>query len=160
MKNTRLTLIMMFAVLAGVTTILFINAASLMGIATYKYIAPNDVRGMAIEHNGLLYTLNFSQQNHLVDIFNRATSVAPNDVTNRKTQLKHPPEITKIIIYRFDAPDIEIHPVAYTTKKGSSTQQPNDFNFVFSIPQWDAKNYFEEATPNELATILSTTYDS
>jgi len=160
MKNTRLTIIMTIAVLAGFAVILLMNAASLIGIAPSKYIAPNDVKGMAVEHNGLLYTLNFSQQNRLVDVFNRATSVTPNDATARKLHVSHPPEITKIVIYRFNAPDIEVTPVAYTIKKGTPPQQQKAFNFVFSAPQWDAKNYFEEATPNELDTILSSTYDS
>lgn len=149
---------MTIAVLMGFAVIIMINAASLIGIVPSRYISPNDVRGMAIEHHGTLYTLNFTQQNHLVDIFNRATVVAPNDVSARKTNVTNPPEIKKIIVYRFNAPDLEVIPVAYTKKK-NATADDNHVNFVFSVPEWEAKNYLEEATPNEFDTLLSKTYD-
>lgn len=63
-------------------------------------LAYNDVKGMALEGEGKLYTLNFEQQNRIVAALN---------------QRKKIPEIKtcgitgeKLIIYRFNAPELLI----------------------------------------------------
>ncbi len=58
-----------------------------------EILSYNDVRGMAIERQGLLYTLNFEQQNRMVAAINH------ND-----------PIKNKLIIYRFNHPDWVIEP--------------------------------------------------
>lgn len=60
-------------------------------------LAYNDVRGMAIESDGLLYTLNFEQQNRVVAALNRKEGI-PNIETCA-------PSMDKLVIYRFNAPD-------------------------------------------------------
>lgn len=159
--NRRLTLIMTFAVVGGFAVILLMNVASLIGFIPEKFISPNDVRGIAVEHNKLLYTLNFSQQNTVVDICNRFIPVSKQDVDTRKIASKNLPEITKIIIYRFNAPDIEITPTAYIEKTQSVSMQPNSVHtsLVFSVPLWNSNGYLEEAASDEMEKLLSTTYD-
>lgn len=158
----RLTLIMTFVVLGGFSILIIMNLAALLGLVPSKYISPNDVQGMAVEHNNLLYTLNFEQQNALVDIFNRAIPVTQESIDARNAKLNTPPEIQKIIIYRFSGPAIEIKPIAYIAKSTSALDRSqSDFraNLVFSAPAWNPHGLLEEAASDEMHHILHNTYD-
>ena len=160
-RKTNITLIMTAAVLAGFAIILFMNVAALLGVVPSRYITPNDVRGMAVEHNHLLYTLNFEQQNALIDIFNRAIPVGKDLVDKRKVKMKNTPDIQKIIVYLFNAPDIEIIPVAYVSQTTTTptTDEQLHGNLVFSVPAWNQNGLLEEAITDEAQKILLTTYD-
>lgn len=57
----------------------------------------NGVRGMAIESDGVLYTLNFEQQNSVVTALNKNEKVPQLETCA--------PSMDKLIIYRFDAPE-------------------------------------------------------
>jgi len=156
----RITLIMTLAVLAGFTIIIVMNVAALLGYIPPKYISPNDVKGMAVEHNHILYTLSFDQQNVLVDIFNRAIPVAKEAFNARKINVKNPPAVDKIIIYRFNAPDIEIIPEGFVSKSISvSSDQNVQDHMVFSAPLWNPLGYMEEVAADEMQKVLLTTYD-
>lgn len=159
--NKRFTLIMTSAVLLGSAVLILMNVAALLGLVPARYISHNDVKGIAIEYNHILYTLNFEQQNALVDIFNRAVPVAKELVEKRKAALT--PEIEKIVIYRFHEPNIEIRPVAYVLKSTSAVQaSDSDFarlNMVFSAPQWNTNGLLEEATSDEMHRIFQNAYD-
>ncbi len=159
--SNRITLGMTIAVLGGFAIILLMNIAALMGFIPAKYISPNDVRGMAVEHDHVLYTLNFAQQNTLIDIFNRTIPVSPEVVETRKTTMKQSSGVQKIIIYRFNAPDIEIRPVAYVKKSSSAMTQTDQGhgNIVFSVPEWNRDGLLEEAASDETHNLLLTTYD-
>lgn len=157
--GTRITYLMTLAVLAGFAIILLMNAAAFLGVVPYKYISPNDVRGIAVEHNHKLYTLNFAQQNELVDILNRSIPVGQELVEKRKTTLKDAPEIEKIIVYRFNAPDLEIIPVAYVAKTSSVTKaDAAKVSLVYSVPEWNKNGLLEESTSDDLNKLLLTTY--
>lgn len=149
------------AVLGGFAIIMAMNFAALLGIVPARHISPNDVRGMAVEHNNLLYTLNFEQQNTLVDIFNRAIPVGKEIVDARKVNNAKLPEVNKIIIYRFNAPDIEITPVAYVAKSNSAfgADTTSRLKIVFSVPEWNPNGLLEEATSDEMQKVLLSTYD-
>lgn len=158
--GTRITFYMTLTVLLGFAVILFMNAASFLGVVPSRYISPNDVRGIAVEHNHKLYTLNFVQQNEMIDIFNRAFPVGKEIVDTRKTTIQDPPEVQKIIIYRFNAPDIVITPVAFVFKTTSINQKAGskDVNMVFSVPEWNPNGLLEESTSDQLHKLLSSTY--
>lgn len=156
--SSRITLLMMFAVLGGFAIIIMMNIASMLGVVPERYISPNDVRGMAVEHNNTLFTLNFEQQNALVDIFNRSIPVGEEIVETRKVKGQSP-EIQKIIIYRFNAPDIEITPVAYIAKSSSAFGRESHANIAFSAPQWNPQGLLEETSADNLHQLLSSTYD-
>lgn len=158
-SGTGIPLIMTFAVLGAFAVILLMNMAALVGIVPSRYISPNDVRGIAVEHNGLLYTLNFEQQNELVDIFNRAIPLSKESAESRKAATEKPSEVQKIIVYRFDAPDVEIIPVGNVSKSQSVTQTKENLNMVFSAPLWNDKGFLEESIGDELHKFLATTYD-
>lgn len=151
---------MTLAVLAGVAVLLVMNSISRLGIMPSKYLSPNDVQGMAVEHNGKLYTLNFEQQNQLVNILNRSIPVGEELVEKRKIQVDHTPEIKKIIIYRFKAPTLELIPVAYVSKSTSIMQSDSKdkVSMVYSVPEWDQHGLFEESTSDELNKLLFSTY--
>lgn len=156
----RFTLIMTMAVLCGFSVLLLMNVASFLGVVPAKYISPSDVRGIAVQHDGKLYTLNFSQQNTMVDIFNRMIPVKKELVFERQVKTTRP-EVQKIIIYRFNAPDIEITPIAYVMKTTSLAQPVSQghLSMVLSVPDWNAEGFLEESTNDELHQLLPTTYD-
>ena len=159
--GTKLTLYLTFAVLAGFAVILLMNAATMLGVVPSRYISQNDVRGIAVEHDQRLYTLNFSQQKELVEILNRLIPVGKELAESRKVTPSHPTKITKIIIYRFNAPDLILSPVSYVSKTTSvipNHEADNKFSLVFSVPEWNANGLLEESTSDELNKLLSTTY--
>lgn len=104
----------------------------------------NDVRGMAVVHANLPYTLNFEQQNQVIDLINRALPVGPHFLSNKGS----PPDFEKLIIYRFKTSDLELHPVAYV-----------DDHLVFSVPEWDTGRYLQEVSQGSMHHLLSQTYD-
>jgi hypothetical protein len=158
--GSRIPFYLALAVVAGFGLILFLNGMSQLGVMPAKYIFANDVRGMAVMHNNKLYTLNFEQQNQLVDIFNRSIPVGKELVETRKTSVANVPEIQKIIVYRFNASDLEIIPVAYVSKSSSPLDKTSTtkFSLVFSVPEWDPHGLMEESTSDDLSKLLSSTY--
>lgn len=107
------------------------------------FLKHNSVRGIAVEHNKLLYTLNFKQQNQVIDIINRSLKIVELPPIEEKAS------IDKIIIYQFnDAPDINIEPIGY-----------KDNDLIYSAPQLFATGYLMEISEGELKEILSQTYD-
>src|SRR5438445_225034 len=73
------------------------------------YLKYNYVLCIAVGHRQLLYTLNFKQQNTVVDILNRAVRVV-----GVKPGKRQKPNIDQIVVYQFDnKPDITITPIAY-----------------------------------------------
>lgn len=160
--SKRLTLAMTFIVLAGFGVILLMNIAALVGFFPSRYISPNDVRGMAIEHNQKLYTLNFDQQNQMIDIFNRLIPVSQELIEKRKVVPKKPLEIQKIVIYRFNAPDIEVRPVAFISKSlspSSNEEEIDSISTVFFVPAWNPSGLLEESATDSAYKTLINTYD-
>ena len=157
----RITLVMTLLVLGGFSVILLMNVAAFLGVVHSRYISPNEVRGMAVEHSGILYTLSFEQQNTIVDILNRAIPISQDNLKARKASPSYPVDIQRIVIYRFNAPDIEIHPVGYVLKTTSivNSEKSEHFNLVFSVPEWNPHGFLEEAASDELHKLLPTTYD-
>jgi hypothetical protein len=161
MNSRSTTLIMTIAVLAGFAVILLMNMATFLGIEHSKYISPNNVRGIAVEHKGLLYTLNFDQQNSLIDIFNRSVPITQTMVEKRKAEGEANSEIRRIVIYQFNAPDIDVHLIGYVNKLNSapSKAEKDPLALVFSSPEPNSQLLLEETAPGELQQLLSHTYD-
>jgi len=104
----------------------------------------NDVRGMALEHNQMLYTLNFKQQNSVLDYLNKAVQIMEIKEGDRKK-----PDVQKIIIYQFDQkPDLIITPLTYLNN-----------NLVFTQPEWNKEGYLMDVSDGQLLKILSQSYD-
>lgn len=159
--SSRNTLFMILAVVVGFAIIILMNIASMLNLSKAKYISSSEVRGIAVQHNQLLYTLNFEQQNAMVDIFNRAIPVSKESLADRMKLLSDNPEVQKIIIYRFDAPEIQIVPVGlvYKTLSRGEKESIENQSLVFSAPAWNENGLMEEATVDNLWNFLSKTYD-
>jgi hypothetical protein len=156
--SSRSIFYMTFAVLAGFAVILAMNVAKAFKEFAPRYLSPNDVRGMAIEHNNLLYTLNFEQQNAVLQILNQSVPIGPQISPKEESPLK--PAFERLVIYRFQAPDIEIRPVAYArivTAFGGEGPTQQDL-LVFSAPIWNRTGLMQETTAR-FKDLLSQTYD-
>lgn len=144
--NNRTFVYLTGLVIIGMLVLLALNMTSILtgqpeGQEFLKY---NHVRGMAVDHNQLLYTLNFNQQNRVIDIINRSVRVV-----GVKPGKRQKPDINKIIVYQFDGkPDLIINPIAYV-----------DDNLVFSVPEWESEGYLMELSEGNLQKLLSKTYD-
>ncbi len=144
--NNRTLVYLTSLVIGGMIILLALNMTSILtgqpeGQTYLKY---NDVRGMAISHNNLLYTLDFVQQNKLIDIINRSVRVV-----GVKPGKRQKPDIEKIVVYQFEGkPDLTINPIAYV-----------DNNLVFSVSQWESEGYLMEISNGALQTLLSQAYD-
>lgn len=110
--------------------------------STDQYLSPYDVRGMAVVHEGKTYTLNFDQQNRCVAIFNRAIPVG----RIGDPQLQKP-GFDKLVIYRFQAPDLELIPESL--KEGA---------LVFKVVEWNPSGYIAELSGGDLLHLLTSAY--
>lgn len=138
---------MTLIVIAGILVILGMNMFSAFDFSPTKYISPNDVRGSAIQYNQKLYTLNFEQQNNLLGIFNSSTVIPEASIANGMK-----PEFDKIILYRFNAPDVSITPIQFL-KKG------DQHVFIYSAPTWNASGWLQATGPENFQNFFSQTYD-
>ena len=144
--SNRTIFILTFAVLAGMGILLAMNVLSFLGghPAGQTYLKYNDVRGIAVGHSGLLYTLNFQQQNDVIELINRS---AP--ITEIKAGKRQQPNIEKIVVYLFgNQPPLTITPIAYVNE-----------NLVFSVPAWSHDGYFMDLSDGDFHKLLAQTYD-
>jgi hypothetical protein len=145
--SNRTLLFLTALVLIGMITLFALNMQSILTGQPddQTYLKYNHVRGAAVSHNEMLYTLNFDQQNELIDILNRSVRVVGVKPGKRKK-----PEVEQIIVYQFnDQPDLIIKPVAYV-----------DNNLVFSAPAWNPDGYLMEISDGRLHQLLSQSYDN
>ncbi len=134
-------------VIVGLCLLFTVNITSILKgkESEEAYLKFNSVRGMAVEHDKLLYTLNFDQQNNIITILNRSVRVM-----GVKPDKRQKPDIEKLVVYQFEnKPDIIITPIAYINN-----------NLVFSAPAWNADNYLMELSNGELQKLFVQTYDS
>jgi len=101
----------------------------------------NHVLGSAVEHD-VPYTLNFEQQNTLITYLNAA------EPSNIQPSTAKPTSYSKIIIYRFNAPDTIITPLTYV-----------DGNLLFSSPEWNEGKPLLDKSQGKLKHLLETSYD-
>lgn len=145
MKNS--TLIGMTAlVIVAMLTLIFINFSPYIietAIPT-KSPFPLDVRGMAVYHRGLPYTLNFEQQQTALGAMTRSVEVKK----SAYPEIKGPFLFEKIAIYRFQGGDIELLPIDAVEK-----------NLVFAAPSLDPNVYYMELSGGELSTMLNNAFD-
>lgn len=108
-----------------------------------KYLAYNDVNGIDVEQNGLLWTMNFDQQNKSIEYINRSLSVERSRNAD-KAELN----FTRLIIHRFKEPDIILEPVTY-----------EDNNLIFNVPEWNKNGFLLDTSRGQFKTLISQTYD-
>lgn len=141
--STRTLIIFAIVILIAMGAVLVSNIFPHLAHHTNeKYIRLNDIRGMAIRHKGLDYTLNFDQQNEVALLLNNSSTFAEKASPN----LNNAP-FEKIAIYGFDKPAIEITPSGFDGQ-----------NLVFSAPAW-SPHLLVESSNGTLKNILLNTYD-
>lgn len=142
--SNRFILYMTVGVILGIAVLLSINLFyTLQGNPIGEtYLKYNFVRGAAVEHEGKLYTLNFAQQNAFIQNINKA--IQTSDI---KSTSDTKPEISKIVVYQFNGPDIVLTPVNY------------DEDILFSAPQLSTTKYLKDISRGQLRTLISQTYN-
>jgi len=144
--NNRNLFLMTAVVILGMLVLFALNLTTILTgqPPNQTYLKFNDVQGMAISQNQLLYTLNFNEQNKVIEILNGAVPI--NEI---KSEKRSPANINKLVIYRFEnQPAITLTAIAYTDK-----------NLVFAAPDWVPNGYLMELSEGSLKQLLSQTYD-
>jgi hypothetical protein len=144
--NNRTLFTLTGIVLLGMTILLGLNIKTILTgePENQTYLKYNQVRGIAVQHKELLYTLNFKQQNQVISILNQSVRVL-----GLKPGKRQRPDVAKIIIYQFnEQPDLVITPLVYV-----------DNNLVYSIPQWNPNGDLMEVSEGVLKELLPETYD-
>lgn len=146
MENRTLTLLLTLAIL-GMGTLITLNYLSFPeGTQSDRFISRNEVNGMAVEYRGLLYTLNFNQQNETLNILNRAVTVDKKSLQGRE---QSPIEFDQLVIYRFNKPDITLTPKALINQQ-----------LFFTVPEWAPGGFIQETDPGRLITLILSSYDT
>lgn len=109
------------------------------------FLTNNGVKGVEIFHDNLPYTLNFDQQNFLIDVLNRSERIGDELIKKDVTQIP----FTKIIVYQFEKPSVILTPVTLVEK-----------NLIFAVPDWNPNGYIKENSGGDLLKMLSLTFDS
>lgn len=146
MKNTSL-IAMTALVLIAVAALMMLNYAPKMTLsspnATAAGLPPLEVKGMAVVHQGKPFTLNFDQQKLANDAIAKAVKV-------KKTDYKKNSDLNfdKIVIYRFNAGDVDIIPIQFAEK-----------NLVFEVPSLNTDAYFMELSGGKLQDMIKQSFD-
>ena len=143
--KTSTILTMTALVLVSVFTLLVLNLAPKGPPVTSNAIIPGtDIRGMAVMHKGLSYTLNFDEQRLATEAIARAVEVKKVDYPTVDTNFN----FDKLVVYRFNAPDVELLPIHY-----------RENNLVFSVPTLNASAYYLELSGGELKQMINASFD-
>lgn len=103
------------------------------------YLKHNEVSGIAVQFQDKVYTLNFDQQNRVIDIVNRSLPVVKHEKIIEK------PNFQKITVYTFGkTPDIEITPIGYGR---------ND-DLIYTAPLLEPTGYLMEVSEGDLKKII------
>jgi hypothetical protein len=146
MSNRTLVFLTTLVIL-GMLVLLSLNLTNILvdQAPNQTYLKYNNVRGMEVFHNQMPYTLNFKQQNSIIDILNLAVPI--NEIPQGKRQI---PNFGKLVIYQFqEGPEIVLTPITYDANK----------NLIFSAPTWVSDGYLKEISEGEFQKLLSQTYD-
>lgn len=143
MKNSTL-MGMTALVLFSIGTLILINFTPNGKAVSPKSDFPVDVRGMAIFHDKIPFTLNFEQQQKALDAFTRAVEVKKEAYAEVKKSFP----FEKIAIYRFRGEDIELFPIALEEE-----------NLVFAVPSLNPDVYYMELSGGELKAMLNNAFD-
>lgn len=145
MNGNRFITYLTLLVLAGMAIILMFNISNLFtGSVNERYLSYNGVRGVAVEYKQKLWTLNFEQQNQLIDWINRAIPIGKLGKPERGGV-----PYNRIVVYRFNAPDLFITPIGY-----------DGDNLVLEAKEWNPSGYLLDVSRGSLDTLLQSTYDS
>lgn len=98
----------------------------------------SDIRGMAIDKNDKIFTLNQIQQNEAVTYINRMRPVNKNDYPTKGSF-----QFSKLIVYRFNKSDVVLIPIAF-----------HDKNLVFDIPALGSSSYMLDESSGKFYDLI------
>ena len=144
MNNTTLILLTSLALMA-VGTLMVINFGPLPKSEAAKSTFPSmQIKGIEVVHKGVPFTLNFDQQKVATSALLGAEEVKKSDYP----EVKGPFTFDKIIVYRFNASDVEIFPIQY-----------KELNLVFSAPALNKDAYYIELSGGEFQKMINSSFD-
>jgi hypothetical protein len=140
MKSSTLTLLVGVMV-AAVALLLLVNFFSIyLQPDAKRFIKPGEVKGISVFHGEKEFAANSRQQNDIISILNQSVRLKPDMVQkDEKQQIAY----SKIVIYRFDQPEIVITPIEVVKNQ-----------LIFSCPEWYPEGYMREVGPGNLNAIL------
>jgi len=144
--SNRTTVFLLTIVIAAIALLFVLNTAGMyVKTAPDKFISPNDVRGMAVVHNGKQYTLSFEQQNKVVSILNRCVKIGLEGYLIGEDDAF---DYEQLVIFRFNENDVKIKPVTFANQQ-----------LIFQAPEFNSKGLLRETGPGELNLLLTEAYD-
>jgi len=146
MISNRMIIYLTILVLIGMGILFLLNVNNILTGQPHSetFIKLNDVSGIGVKHQGLIYTLNFEQQNNMLNMLNQSLRIKNIETGTRKT-----PNIDQIIIYRFkDQSPIILTPVTYLNT-----------NLIFSNQEWNPNGYLMEVSQGRFNQLLTESYD-
>ncbi len=132
--------------LVGIAILFIVNLFPMLGgpaVATNR-LSPGEIRGMALMHDQLPWTLNFEQQNDVVSYLNTAIPIGKEKANIDQEKLP----FTTLVIYFFNAPDLVLNPLGYS-----------DNELIFSIPEWNKTGYIKDVSVGDFKKLLTNAYD-
>ncbi|GAB4237866.1 MAG: hypothetical protein Tsb0021_17650 [Chlamydiales bacterium] len=109
-----------------------------------KVLVRGDVRGMEIVHRNIPFTLNFEQQEAVINMINRSLFVGAADLN----QITDEALFEEITIYPFKGNPMRLRPIAYLT----------DGNLLYTLPEFHT-GYLQDISEGEMKRLLSKSYD-
>lgn len=106
-------------------------------------LQPNDIRGMEVVYKGLPYTLNFDQQQEMLELINRCIPV-----TKISASPSLLPSFKKIVIYFFGKPTIELNQADFTENE-----------FYFQAPGLSADGFLMDVSGGRMFQLVESAHD-
>ena len=144
--SNRTLLILTVIVIIGMGVILALNVMPVFfQDAPPKYLTPGEIQGSAAQAGNAFYTLNFEQQNALIDAINASSKVETAQEGRKDTSFA----IEKIDLYFFTGKTLSL--------KLSTT---TDNELLFSADEPPMEGIFKENTKGALKKLLNQAIDS
>jgi hypothetical protein len=143
--NNRTLLLITTLLICILTILLFLTLRPVFQSQKYsQFLSYNGVRGMATIYKDQPYTLNFQQQNEMIEILNSAI-VANNDILTEKIETAN---FDFLQIYLFNAPGVLIKPIGYEKDE-----------LIFSTSAWNPQKNLRTMSNGRLRKLIAETYD-
>jgi len=145
--SNRMLLYMTGLVLLAVAVLVTMNLFTIFQPSSAdNYISRNNVRGMAVLEDRKPFTLNFDQQNRMIDFLNASTPIGI-----RKGDSTKPLDFEEIVVYQFSKtnPSVTVTPMGYDEDDG----------LIFSANEWNSFGYLKDQSKGLLKKLISETYD-
>ncbi|MDP1836240.1 MAG: hypothetical protein Q8K75_10000 [Chlamydiales bacterium] len=106
-------------------------------------LQPNDIRGMEIVYKNLPYTLNFDQQQEMLELINRCIPVGKISASPGGL-----PYFKKIVVYLFGRPSIELNQVDFAENE-----------FYFQAPGLNADGFLMDVSGGRMFQLVESAHD-